>query len=73
MREAIGMDIYTKIVLTVIACALSAIAWQDFALAPARAQVPPVIKAIICDANNPNRCTSTTEKGWFVVETHPGD
>jgi hypothetical protein len=71
------MDLYAKIVFTVIACALSAIAWQDFALAPARAQMDPklnpITKVIICDAGNFERCGSLNDKGWLVVETHPGD
>jgi hypothetical protein len=66
------MDLYAKFIFTVIACALSAIAYENFAMGPARAQLPPIAKVVICDATNFDRCASIDDKGWFVVETHPG-
>jgi hypothetical protein len=66
------MDIYTKIVLTVIACALSVIAWHNIAPVPAQAQSQLINKVIICDSDNPNRCASISPNGQLDVATHPG-
>lgn len=65
------MDTYTKIVLTVIAGALSVIAWQDLN-APALAQAAPALThVVICDSGNANRCAGISDKGWLDVQTHP--
>jgi hypothetical protein len=64
------MDFYTKIVLTVIAGALSVIAWRDLAAAPAEAQTPALTHVSICDSGNPNRCVGITDKGWLDVFAH---
>jgi hypothetical protein len=61
------MDLYTKIVFTVIAGALSVLAWQNLAAGPAQAQTPTVTRVVICDSNNPNRCVGVTEKGQLAV------
>jgi hypothetical protein len=66
------MDLYTKIVLTVIAGALSVIALQELGAIPAQAQTPAVSKVVICDSGNPNRCVGVSDKGWLDVQTHPG-
>jgi cytoskeletal protein RodZ len=64
------MDLYTKIVLTVIAGALSVLAWQNLAGAPAHAQTPTLTHVAICDTSNPNRCVGINEKGWLDVLVH---
>jgi len=65
------MDRYTKLVLTVIAVALSAIAWKDFAAAPAQAQVPALTRVVICDPNHELRCVGISDKGWLDVRAFP--
>jgi hypothetical protein len=65
------MDFYTKAVLTVIAAALSVIAWQNLATAPARADaMPPLTRVAICDPGNSTRCVGITDKGWLDVMVH---
>ena len=66
------MDLYAKIVLTVIASALSVIAWKELAAGPAQAQTPTITKVVICDSSNPNRCVGISDKGWLDVQTHAG-
>jgi hypothetical protein len=65
------MDRYTKLVLTVIAVALSVIAWKDFAAIPAWAQDLPPQRVIICDPEHALRCVSVSENGHFDVRTFP--
>jgi hypothetical protein len=65
------MDVYTKIVLTVIAVALTAIALENLMpSARAQAQAPSLTRVAICDSGNPDRCTGITDKGWLDVVTH---
>jgi len=65
------MDLYTKTVLTLIAAALSVIAWQNLAIPPARADATPSLtRVVICDPGNPNRCVGITDKGWLDVAAH---
>jgi hypothetical protein len=68
------MDLYTKIILTVIAGALSVIAWQGVAPVPARAQAqaPTLNRVVICDSDHPARCASISDKGQLDVSAHPG-
>jgi hypothetical protein len=68
----VWMDLYTKIVLSVIACALSVIAWHNIAPVPAQAQSPLINRVVICDGDNPNRCASISPNGQLDVATHPG-
>jgi hypothetical protein len=68
-RRGPEMDLYTKIVLTVIAGALSAIALQNLA-SSARAQAPSLTHVVVCDSSNPNRCAGISDKGWLDVQTH---
>ena len=64
------MDLYTKIVLTVIAGALSVIAGQNLRPAPVQAQTPPVTRVVICDPHNSERCVGVADKGWLDVLPH---
>jgi hypothetical protein len=66
-------DLYTKIVLTVIAVALTVIAGQTLVglSTPALAQTPQgPMKVVICDSNNQNRCVGVSDKGWLDVASH---
>jgi hypothetical protein len=65
------MDRYTKVVLTVIAVALSAIAWKDFAPVPAQAQAMPLQRGVICDPEHVLRCSGISEDGRLDVRTWP--
>jgi hypothetical protein len=66
------MDLYTKIVLTVIAGALSVIAWRDLPAGPAQAQTPTVTHVVICDSGNTNRCAGISDRGQLDVLAYPG-
>lgn len=55
-------DLYTKVVLTVIALALSAIALQN-TLPSAFAQSGGIQKVIICDARSPTYCADVSMGG----------
>jgi hypothetical protein len=69
------MDLYSKIVFTVIAVALSIIAGQNIiglALTRAQAQVASFSRVAICDPDNAKRCVGITDKGWLDVQTHSG-
>ena len=67
------MDLYTKLVLTVIAAALSALVWQNFGAAPARAETPTITHVAICDSENFKRCVGINDKGQLEVLTHPAN
>lgn len=69
------MDFYTKIVLTVIAGALSVIALQNFGAIPARAQAPApgVSKVALCDITHASRCVGITDDGKLTVLSSPGN
>jgi hypothetical protein len=67
------MDLYSKIVFTVIAIALSIIAGQRIiGVASAQAPTSSFTHVSICDTDNPKRCAGISEKGWLDVQTHPG-
>lgn len=65
------MDLYAKIVFTVIAAALSVIALQQIGAIPAQAQAPSATKVVICDNDNANRCVGITTDGKLPVESFP--
>jgi hypothetical protein len=65
------MDLYSKIVFTVIAVALTLIAGREIVSSTqAQAQGPTLTRVAICDTGNPNRCVGISEKGWLDVQTH---
>jgi len=70
LRGATIVDLYTKIVLTVIAVALSVIAAQNLRPTPVHAQTPPVTRVVICDPHNSERCVGVADKGWLDVLPH---
>jgi hypothetical protein len=66
------MDFYTKLILTVIAAALSTIALENIVASKADAQTQPVIsKVILCDAGNIERCLGITPDGKLPVVVFP--
>jgi hypothetical protein len=68
------MDLYSKIVFTVIAIALSIIAGQRIIGSeptPAQAQTSAITHVAICDSDNPKRCVGISDKGWLDVQSHP--
>jgi hypothetical protein len=60
-------DRYTKVVLTVIAVALSAIALQ-LSIPSAFAQSNRPVKVWLCDPRNPDWCADVGTSGGLVVE-----
>jgi hypothetical protein len=71
-RGRCEMGLYMKTVFTVIAIALSVIAWQDLKAGPAQAQTSGITHVVICDGNNAQRCVGVTDKGQLDVLAHPG-
>lgn len=61
------MDLYTKVVLSVIAIALSVIALEDMGAIHARADTPGITKVLICDSSNTQRCAGISERGELDV------
>lgn len=66
------MDLYTKIVLTVIAGALSALVLQH-GIDAARADIPTITHVTICDSANAKRCVGINDKGQLEVFAHPAN
>ena len=56
-------DLYTKVILTVIALALSAIAFQ-LTMPSAFAQNNGITKVAICDPKNPDKCAGIYFSRW---------
>jgi hypothetical protein len=67
------MDLYTKIVLTVIAGALSVLAWRQVGTAYAQADAPTITHVSICDSANTKRCVGINDKGQLEVFAHPAN
>jgi hypothetical protein len=62
------LDIYTKIVLTVIAVSLSAISLQNMGIVPAVAQQRPTLqKVLICSPARNDYCAEVTDGHLQVV------
>jgi hypothetical protein len=64
------MDFYTKVILTIIAAALSTMALQNVVATKADAQTF-VGKVVLCDAGNPDRCLGITPDGKVPVIIYP--
>ena len=62
---------YSKIVISVIAIALSVIALHQIVASPAQAQGAVATKVLICDPSNVNRCVGLTEDGKLPVLSYP--
>ena len=61
------MDLYSKVVLTVIAIALSAIALQGFqAVSSANASAHQIHRIAICDPTIPQRCARVKNRSLWV-------
>jgi hypothetical protein len=61
-------DLYTKVILTVIALAMSAIALQQ-GIPSAFAQSGGIQKVIICDARYPIICAGVSGEGALKIES----
>jgi hypothetical protein len=65
------LDIYTKMVLTVIAVSLSVISLQDLGRVRAEAQQRPTIqKVLICSPARPDYCAEVSD-GYLQVTSTP--
>lgn len=61
------MDLYTKVVLTVIAVTLSVIALKDTGAIRAHADTPQITRVLICDSSNTQRCAGISDRGELDV------